>query len=221
MIKAVLFDMNETLLDIKNLKDKFMLYIDDDSISEYWFSKVLHSSSVLSIMGEYVPFSQIAQFALESIFLEKKVTLTENIKQDVLGAFMSMKPYNDVLLAIEVLNQNNIKSFVVSNSSLEMTKSQLENAKIIDRLNGFYSVQSVEKYKPCKEIYNYVLEKEKLNANETFMVASHDWDLFGAKKAGLNTAYIIRKSEVYTPYFPKPDLTGINLETLALGICSY
>jgi len=47
------------------------------------------------------------------------------------------------------------------------------------------------------------------------MVASHDWDLFGAQKAGLKTAYIKRKHEIYNPYYPKADISGDDLIEVA------
>ena len=46
------------------------------------------------------------------------------------------------------------------------------------------------------------------------MVATHDWDLFGAKKAGLSTAYIRRKQEIYHPFYLKADFKDSNLTDL-------
>jgi len=43
------------------------------------------------------------------------------------------------------------------------------------------------------------------------MVATHDWNLFGAKKAGFSTAYIKRKEEIYNPYYLQPDFNDSNL----------
>lgn len=46
------------------------------------------------------------------------------------------------------------------------------------------------------------------------MVASHDWDLFGAKKAGLKTAYIKRKEVIFNPIYPQPDFSDEELTRL-------
>lgn len=50
------------------------------------------------------------------------------------------------------------------------------------------------------------------------MVATHDWDLFGAKKAGLATAYVKRKEEIYNPLFLKADYYNTNLPDLLTDI---
>ncbi|WP_212745563.1 hypothetical protein [Marinilactibacillus psychrotolerans] len=47
MIKTVLFDMNETLLNLSLLKENFNKHFDDPAIPKYWFAKVLHYSMVL------------------------------------------------------------------------------------------------------------------------------------------------------------------------------
>lgn len=39
------------------------------------------------------------------------------------------------------------------------------------------------------------------------MVATYDWDLFGAKKTDLITAYIERKNEIYNPCYNQADFS--------------
>ena len=46
------------------------------------------------------------------------------------------------------------------------------------------------------------------------MVATHDWDLFGAKKAGLSTAYVKRKNKIFHPYYLQADYSASNLVEL-------
>ncbi len=63
-----------------------------------------------------------------------------------------------------------------------MIQEQLTNAGIIDLFDAYYSVDSVNKYKPFKDIYHYAAQEENISPEEVVMVATHDWDLFGAKK---------------------------------------
>lgn len=205
MIKAVLFDMNETVLNLSLLQKKFDEYFEDKFVLKYWFTKVLHSSTVLGGMDEYTDFGKLTEAALESVFIESGKELTDKTKQDMLGAFRKLPAYDDVPKALKLLKENKIKVIAVSNSSLEMIEEQLTNADIINLFDSYYSVDSVEKYKPFEAIYNDVVTKENLKTDETVMVATHDWDLFGAKKAGLKTAYIKRKEDQFNPYYPEAD----------------
>jgi 2-haloacid dehalogenase len=218
MIKAVFFDMNETLLNLSLLKEKFDKYFDDDYILKYWFTKLLHTSTVTGIMDEYKNFGELSEVVLENVFFENGKQLTEATKNDILGSFRKLPAYNDVPEALKILKENNIKVIAVSNSSLEMIKEQLTNAGIIDLFSSYYSVDAVKKYKPFKNIYEYVAHEENIAPSDIAMVASHDWDLFGAKKVGFTTAYIQRKKEIFNPYYPKPDINKTDLIQLVQEI---
>ncbi|UJF16038.1 haloacid dehalogenase type II [Jeotgalibaca sp. MA1X17-3] len=218
MIKTVLFDMNETLLNLNVLKKSFDTYFEDQYIVQYWFAKLLHSSTVIGGMEEYTDFGKLSEAALESVFLESGKELTDEIKTDILGSFRKLPAYEDVSEALQLLRDNDIKVIAVTNSSYEMVKEQLTHSGLIDLFDSYYSVEAVRKYKPFKEIYHYVMDQENIKADETIMVATHDWDLFGAKKVGLVTAYIKRKEDQYNPYCLKPDLSDSNLIDLAKQI---
>ncbi len=206
MIKVVFFDMNETVLNLSLLKESFGKYFDDAFVVKYWFTKLLHTSTVTGIMDEYKNFGELAAVVLENIFYESGKQITEEIKAEILGSFRKLPAYDDVAEALTILRQNNIRTIAVSNSSLAMIQEQLTNAGIIDLFHTYYSVDSVKKYKPFKDIYLYAAGEEKIAPEEVVMVATHDWDLFGAKKAGLTTAYIKRKNEIFNPYYAKPDI---------------
>jgi len=218
MIKAVFFDMNETLLNLSLLKKTFDKYFDDDYILKYWFIKLLHTSTVIGVMNEYKNFGELAGVVLESLFYENSKELTPEIKVEILGSFKKLPAYADVSQSLKILKENNIKTIAVSNSSLEMIKEQLTNAGIIDLFDTYYSVDSVKQYKPFKDIYRYVASKENLHTQDVVMVATHDWDLYGAKNAGLKTAYIERKKEIFNPHYTQPDIVKSNLVELVQKI---
>jgi 2-haloacid dehalogenase len=210
-MKAVFFDMNETLLNLSLLTENFNKSFDNKYVLKYWFNKLLHTSNIMGIMDNYKNFGELAEVVLESVFHESGKKLTASTKADILGSFRKLPSYDDVPEALKILKQNNIRVIAVSNSSLEMIKEQLTNAGIIELFDKYYSVDAVRKYKPFRNIYQYVSDSENLSPNNIAMVASHDWDLFGAKKAGFTTAYIKRKEEIFNPYYPKPDIYEDNL----------
>ena len=214
MKKAVFFDMNETLLNLSLLKVQFDKHFDDKYVLKYWFTKLLYSSTIMGIMDEYINFGELADVALENLFLENNKPLSSKIKAEILGEFRKLPAYEDVRPALDILRENDIRVIAVSNSSLAMIKEQLTNAGIIDLFDCYYSVDNVEKYKPFKDIYLSAAKQEGLKTEDIVMVATHDWDLFGAKKAGLSTAYIKRKEEIYHPYYLQADFKDSNLSDL-------
>jgi len=214
MIKAVFFDINETLLNLSLLKKQFDKHFDDQYVLKYWFTKLLYSSSIIGIMDEYRNFGELADVALENLFFENNKPLNTDTKAEILGEFRKLPAYEDVRPALRLLRDKDIRVIAVSNSSLTMIKEQLTNAGIIDLFDSYYSVDDVKKYKPFKDIYQSVAKHECLKTEDIVMVATHDWDLFGAKKAGLRTAYIKRKEEIYNPYYLRADFKDSYLPDL-------
>ena len=210
--------MNETLLNLSLLKESFGKHFDDAYVVKYWFTKLLHTSTVTGIMDEYKNFGELAAVVLENIFYESGKQLTKEIKAEILGSFRKLPAYDDVAEALKIIRQNNIRAIAVSNSSLAMIQEQLTNAGIIDLFDAYYSVDSVNKYKPFKDIYSYAAREENVSPGDVVMVATHDWDLYGAKKAGLTTAYIRRKKEIFNPYYLQPDIDKICLIELVQEI---
>jgi len=50
------------------------------------------------------------------------------------------------------------------------------------------------------------------------MIASHDWDILGAKQAGFRTGYIFRKQMPLNPLYPTADAVGSELMGLVQQI---
>lgn len=182
MIKAVLFDMNETLLNLSLLKEKFDKSFDDDYVLKYWFAKLLHTSTIVGIMDNYKNFGKLAEIVLENVFCENGKQLTKATKDEILDSFRKLPAYDDVPEALKILSQNGIKLIAVSNSSLEMIKEQLTNARIISLLDTYYSVDLVKKYKPFSDIYRYVANEENLSIDNIVMVAHMIGIYMGLKK---------------------------------------
>lgn len=214
MIKAVFFDVNETLTDLSLLKEKFNKHFDDENTLKYWFTKLLQTSQIISILGDYKDFGELSGVVLEALFHERGKELTQDTKVDILGSFRRPTPHKDVRRAFEILKENNIRVVPVSNSSLAMMEEQITNGGLIDLVDAYYSVDSVKKYKPFSDIYMYAASQENLSPENIAMVACHDWDLYGAKKVGFTTAYVERTKEVFNPIYPKADIYETDLVEL-------
>lgn len=223
----ILFDVNETLLNIDGLKDKWIKYTGND-LSKYFFAKLLHSSSIISGIGfrddnniEYIDFATLSKEIVKSILHENNKEETDEIIADILSAFKEAMPHNDVVEALKLLSNADIKLIAVSNSSNDMLSNQLKNAGIYDYFYKLYSVDSVQRYKPFSDIYDYVKNSLNVPANEIYMVACHDWDLYGAKNSGFNTIYINRNNSIFNPYYSKPNIEGNNLLEIANHIIDF
>ena len=56
-----------------------------------------------------------------------------------------------------------------------------------------------------KKTYIYVCKKMKIKPSNTLMIATHGWDIDGAKNAGLKTGYISRFENILSDIYSKPN----------------
>ena len=60
-VKVILFDVNETLLDLRAMDPIFERYFGNRSVLPLWFSQLLRSAMVATITGEYHDFGEMGR----------------------------------------------------------------------------------------------------------------------------------------------------------------
>ena len=69
------------------------------------------------------------------------------------------------------------------------------------------SVQDAGAWKPAARAYHYAAQCCAVAPSELVLVAVHPWDIDGAARAGLHTAWINRDNTRYPSFFASPDRT--------------
>jgi 2-haloacid dehalogenase len=98
-----------------------------------------------------------------------------------------------------------------------MARAQLDHAGILGRFDQVLSVEEVRRYKPASESYHMAAERLGVEPSEMRMVAAHDWDVWGAMRAGCAAAYVSRTVVPFVLGRP-PDLIGSDLLAVADAI---
>lgn len=211
MINTLFFDLNETLLDIQTLQTIFEDSFDHPGALPQWFTKMLFMSNTLGIVGEYKGFDTLAEEALDQVFMENRKLASATTKDHILSQFRELPPHDDVIPALEWVKTKELRCVAISNSTQEMMHEQLQNAGLTDYFDNIYSVDAVQPAKPFPEIYQHAANKEGCTPEQIAMIASHDWDILGAKQAGFRTGYIFRKQMPLNPLYPTADAVGSEL----------
>src|SRR3546814_9702215 len=82
------------------------------------------------------------------------------------------------------------------------------------------SVEDAGLWKPGAAAYAHALERSGVDPMDAMLVAVHPWDIDGAARAGLATAWINRTGGPYPGYFRAPDLRVGSLPELAVELRS-
>jgi len=103
MRDTILFDINETVLDLSSLKPTFKALFGTAQALPTWFATLLHSSTVSALTGVRTNFADLALVTLNALAADQNVSLNDNTRQAFLNGFSTLKPHHDVIPALQTL----------------------------------------------------------------------------------------------------------------------
>jgi len=212
---TILFDINETVLDLASLKPKFEAAFGDAGVTATWFATLLHTSTVCALTGVKTTFAELAGNTLDAIAARRGRTISGDQRDAILSGFASLQPHPDVMPALDRLRSGGYRTVAFTNSSLKLVTSQITNAGLADRYDDIISVEDTGSFKPDARVYRFVAERLGKPAGELRLVAAHDWDTHGAMTAGLLAAYIDRSGAPYHPLYRRPDVFAARMGDVA------
>jgi 2-haloacid dehalogenase len=218
MASTIVFDVNETLLDLAPVRDWFHQRFDDRPDARTWFSELLRLSFVSSVTDRYVPFTDLAASALETVALKSGITITPDDVTQVRGLFVHLPPHPDAVDGLKDITDAGFTLVALTNSPLTTARTQLANAGIADSFDTIMTVEMVNRFKPHRSVYLAAAAHLGLSVSDMVMVAAHDWDIAGALAAGLDGVFIDRPGQVYSPAFIAPTMTAQDITSAAISI---
>ena len=218
MRRIIVFDVNETLLDIGTLEPHFVRAFGDRSVLREWFTTVLLYSEVASLAGPYADFGAIAGAALDMTAESRGVALSADDRSQILGGIRSLPAHPDVRDGLSRLKDAGFRMMTLTNSPPAAVDQQLRNAGLTSFFERAFSVDGVRRFKPAPEPYRFVAKELGVQTNELRLVAAHAWDVVGAMQTGCAAAFVSRAGKVLYPLAPRPDIVGPDLRTIAAQV---
>jgi len=218
MRDTILFDINETVLDLSTLRPRFADAFGDASVTPLWFAMLLHTSTVCAITGVPARFADLAGAALDTLAARRGTSLGAEARAAILSGFATLRAYKDVAPALQRLRGVGLRTVAFSNSSLALVTSQIENAGLRPLFDDVISVEETGSFKPDPKVYAFVAERVGRTPQELRLVATHDWDTHGALSAGLQAAYIDRSGAPYNTHYRRPEIFETSMTAIADAI---
>jgi 2-haloacid dehalogenase len=213
--QVIVFDVNETLLDLGALKPQFERVFGDGEVLREWFGQVLQSALLTAVAGPYSDFGKVGRAALEMVAARRDVALTDADARAVLAGMRTLPPHADVVPAIRRLKEEGFRLAALTNSPPAVAEAQLTNSGIAPLLDRILSVDTVRRLKPAAEVYRHAADSFGVAPADLRMVAAHSWDVAGAMRAGCKAAFVARPGMVLDPLFEPPDIVGPDLGVVA------
>ncbi|MGO4906285.1 haloacid dehalogenase type II [Flavobacterium sp. W20_MBD1_R3] len=213
---VLLFDVNETLLDMTPLKDAINTLLDEPMAFKIWFGMVLHHSLVDNCTNQYHDFSTIAVAMLKMTATSLNKTITDDETKKTLSVIRNLKAYPDVLKGLQLLKENGFRLATLTNSPENALKEQLINSNLTDIFELALSIDTLKKYKPDPQTYKWAATQLDQETQNIIMIAAHGWDLAGAMNAGLKTGFIAREGQSLYSLSDNPNYVAKDIYEMAL-----
>ena len=215
MKRVLVFDVNETLLDLSALDPHFQRVFGDASVRVEWFQTMLQSAFLTTIAGPYKPFGDHFRAALAITALRRGLRVSPEDEREILAGVRTLPAHPDVRPALERLHSAGYRLAALTNSTTEVEEAQLRNAKLADLFEKALSADTGKRLKPAAEAYANAAGELGVKTPEIRMVAAHVWDVQGAMRAGCAAAFVERPGAVWNPLLDRPDIVAPDLGEIA------
>jgi 2-haloacid dehalogenase len=219
-LPLIVFDVNETLLDLETMIPTFERIFGEASAMRIWFANLILYSAALTVAGCYVPFTDIGSAVMKMLADTRGIKISDNDKKELTEKFSTMPPHAEVPGALRKLRSAGFRLFTLTDNLLEIQTRQLEHGGIVDLFERRFSADGVKHHKPSPEAYAFVEKELGVQSSQLCLIACHTWDTLGAVAAGWHAALIKRVGNDVLGVGPQPQIVGNDLNDVANQIIS-
>lgn len=218
MASIIVFDLNETLLDMSSLDAYFETVFGDAAIRFDWFQTLEAIMLTSILLDENKKFVELSIAALQMTAETEEVRLYPENESNLSEAMSRLSPYAEVEEGLKMLCGGGFRVAALTNGAAATAREQLKFAVLTDYFEKILSAEDAGKLKPASAAYEYAADELDASVGDIRMVAAHAWDIAGANAAGCETAFIARPKKVLNPSGIKPEIYGENLIEVASRI---
>lgn len=194
----VLFDVNETLSDMGRMSQHFEEVGAPPQLAALWFASLLRDGFALTAVGRNPAFREVAEGALRAVLSGQMLNRgVDDALAHVMTALQELPVHADVQDGVDALSRAGFELAALTNGARSTAEGLLERAGLRDAFAAVLSVEDAPRWKPAPEAYASALSALGREAGDVVLVAVHPWDIDGAARAGLRTAWLNREG---TPY---------------------
>jgi 2-haloacid dehalogenase len=213
---VIVFDVNETLLDLDAIRPTFVRIFGDPAAMRLWFAGLITYSEALTLAGVYVPFTDIGGAVLRMLAASRGIELGAADGAELTDRFASMPPHPEVPAALRRLRGHGFRLCTLTDNTLAISGRQLAKAGVSDLFERRFSVdETVKRHKPAPEAYHAVAGALGVDPGAICLIACHAWDTLGARAAGWQAALILRDGNAPLDVGPQPNHIGDDLDAIA------
>jgi 2-haloacid dehalogenase len=211
----MVFDVNETLLDLAAVEPTFERIFGDKGAMRLWFANFILYSAALTVAGCYVPFTDVGSAVMRMLADTRGIKIAASDEKELTERFSTMPPHPEVPAALRRLRDAGFRLFTLTDNLLEVQTRQLAHGGIVNLFERRFSADGVKHHKPSRQAYAYVEKELGVAPSQLCLIACHTWDTLGAVAAGWEAALIKRVGNDVLAVGPQPHIVGDDLNDVA------
>lgn len=220
---VLVFDVNETLIDIESMTPLFERIFGDPAAMREWFNQLVMYSMTATLAGHYVDYSSLGRGVFQMLATTHRLAITEEDLKALAQSMLTMPAHPDAADGLTTLRDNGFRLITLTNSPPNPDgPTALEHAGLAHFFERTLNVDSCRAFKPAATVYQYVCDELAVAPTDCMMVAAHVWDTIGAQSAGFSGALITRPGNALLPIddLPQPAVVADDLHDLAQQLCA-
>ena len=225
MNKVLAFDVYGTLIDVHGVVDRLHVMVGNlaHEFSNQWRAKQLEYTFRRAAMGgakQYRNFAECTRAALAYTNELLQANLNQPQQEELLAMYGVLPAFAEVPAVLAQLHTEGHACWAFSNGTLAGVTGLMEYAGVKDQLDGLFSVDGLQTFKPDPLVYNTFADQNASgDANRCVLISSNPFDVIGAKACGWYAVWVQRTAaNVFDSWEYSPDVTIASLDRLAAAL---
>jgi 2-haloacid dehalogenase len=180
-----------------------------------WWRRTHYENSMIDALCDrgHTPYRQIGHRAVSYVMDRCGFDYSQDEVRWLVSEIERLKPFPDVIAALEKLRAAGLKLVILSNGDRDMLEAAKEHIGF--PFDDVISVQEAGYFKPHWKTYVTAEERIGEERSSILFVANHAFDCIGAKSYGMRTAFIDRRRRPFGETPHQPDLIVKDFAELA------
>ena len=220
MITTLLFDTQGTLVDNYSIADVIEPYVFEAHtayrIAIDWRFQQKWAMFYTTLADNVVPFPQLNEACLRWVLDKEHITLPDAAIKDIASQYNKLRAYPEVIGALKSLKQLGLTLKIVANPTVQFITDHSKYAGTLPYIDEIISnSEEVKAYKPSPKVYELGMKRAGCAKDQILWVTGHFWEIVGAHRQDLKTAWINRARQPMLRIGVTPTYNVGNLQALA------
>ncbi len=213
---GIAFDALGTLFDMSALRTRTRQAAghEGDELFAAFKTRLIPWTWHATAADAYVPMPELAAEAVMGAARDAGLRFERSRADWIVEGLLELPLFDDAARGLERLAARDVPLAVLSNTTAEGIDALVAHNGLEGTFDHLLVADSVKRFKPAPQAYALATAAFRAPADQVMLVTGHEWDVAGAAKAGLGTAWIARGERFAPVRGMLPDIEARDIEDL-------